>query len=180
MKRRKIAVTGSGEVTRLVALLLALRDDAELVLLHEDAAPLHGAAIPLGFTARAVGPVAWTDATGADVVVVLDDADGAGAELARRCPDALLVVATADPAQTLTGLQDTLRWPRRRLLGLTPGLIAGGVQATAAGVAQLVDFVLADRREALDAVVLHCGEHDLDGFHLATVDVGGDGVDRFL
>lgn len=179
MKRRKIAVTSSGEVTRLVALLLALRDDAELVLLHEDAGPLHGAAIPLGFTARAVGPVPWTDTTGADVVVVLDEEDGTGEELARRCPDALLVVATADSAATLTALQDTLRWPRRRLLGLPAGLVAAGGPAQAAGVAQLIDFVFADRREELDAVVLHTGEHGLQGFHVATVEVGGDGVERF-
>ena len=181
MERRKIAVTGNGEQVRAVAQVLALRDDARLVLLGEDAAPVHAAAGPLRYTARAVGPADWEEATGADLVVVCDpDVTVAAEQLARRCPDALLVVALPDAARACAALQAVLRWPRARVLGLPPHAADAGPWSLAAHAAELVDFVLADRRAPLDAIVQHDGEHGhADGFHVACVDVGGDGVVAF-
>lgn len=151
--RHRIALIGSSECTRSVALLLLLRDDCHVLLSGEDAVGLRAAAIALGVEARVEGPVPVDALTAAPIVIVCDGEPPPVEELARRCPDALLLVATSDPLVDAPALQSTLRWPRQRVIGLDVVAASRSPVERAAYTVRIVDHVLADRGRMLEAVV---------------------------
>ena len=104
--RHRVAVIGGSEAARSTALLLVARDDSHVLLTQEDGHPLRAAAAALGVEPRVDGPVDVGELTAAAVLVVCDIADVAVDELARRAPDALLVVATPEPEADARALQD--------------------------------------------------------------------------
>ncbi len=151
--RHRVAVLGTSEATRMLALLLVARDDCDLVLDAEDGGPLQSAARALGAEPRVQGPVDATALTAVALIVVGESAGVDAADLGRRAPDALLVVATATPQDDARGLQATLRWPRQRVLGIDANAANGPAAQRAAAAARLVDCVLADRRCSVPATV---------------------------
>ncbi|WP_354698685.1 hypothetical protein DSM112329_04375 [Paraconexibacter sp. AEG42_29] len=151
--RHRIALVGSSECTRNVALLLLLRDDCHVQLSREDAGGLKAAAGALGVEPRVEGPVPIAALTAAPIVIVCDGERVPVAELAKRCPDALLIVATSDPLTDAAALQEALSWPRQRVIGLDATAAAGSPAERAAGAVRLVDHVLADRGRVLEATV---------------------------
>lgn len=151
--RHRVAVLGTSEATRMLALLLVARDDCHVVLDAEDGEALAAAARALGVEPRVQGPVDVTDLTAAQVVVVVEAAGVDAADLGRRAPGALLVVATAAPEADARTLQQTLRWPRQRVIGLDAEAAQGSAAQRAATAARLVDRVLADRGATVPATV---------------------------
>ncbi len=137
----------------MLALLLVARDDCDLVLGAEDGEALAHAARSLGVEVRVQGPVEATALTAARIVVVVEPASVDAADLGRRAPDALVVVATATPEPDARTLQDTLRWPRQRVVGIDAGTAAGPPVQRAAAAAHLLDCVIADRQCQAPATV---------------------------
>jgi malate dehydrogenase len=129
--RRKITVVGAGAVGSATALLIGRRPDADVVLLDldEDRARARAldltAAVALDAGAGSVAGGGWAHAAGSEVVVIAvggDDAlEAVGSvcdDIARRCPDAVvIVVSTPVDAATRVALERT-HFPRGRVLGL--------------------------------------------------------------
>jgi malate dehydrogenase len=129
--RRKITVVGAGAVGSATALLLGRRPDADVVLV--DADPSRAAARALDLTAAValdagagrVGGGTWADAAGSHVVVLtLGGPDPiaalapVGVEIARRCPDAVVVVVTTPVDEATRAVLEATRFPRGQVLGL--------------------------------------------------------------
>lgn len=174
--RHRVAVIGGSEAARSTALLLVARDDSHVLLAQEDAGPLRAAAVALRVEPRVDGPVDVTELTAAAVVVVCDVADVAVEDLASRAPDALLVVATPQPEADARALQDRLRWPRQRVIGIDTASAAGPPTQRAAAAVRLVDHVLADRGRTVEATVQTTATGGTDGWGSVPVTVGAAGV----
>jgi malate/lactate dehydrogenase len=207
--RCKVAVIGSDSETGSVALALAAADDVELTLVGGAADVAEDVAVATALAGaeprvRAGGAV---DMAGSAIVVLLDLQTVPLAELASRCPDAVAVVATADPAAGVTEVLRATRWPRGRVVGVS-GVVdaararvqdarergvsvrdasaesladgAPGPLARAAGVAVVCGAIVRDRHAVLDLTVLCRGEHGLDGPAVVAVRVGAEGVEAIL
>ncbi|PTL58244.1 lactate/malate family dehydrogenase [Paraconexibacter algicola] len=129
--RRKITVVGAGAVGSATALLLGRRPDADVVLVDADAARARAraldltAAVALDAGAGRVSPGGWVDVAGSHVVVLalggpdpLAALAEVGTELARRCPDAVVVVLTTPVDAATHAVLEATRFPRGQVLGL--------------------------------------------------------------
>jgi hypothetical protein len=174
--RHRVAVIGTSETARSVALLLVARDDCLLVMTGEDATALRAAAVALGAEPRVDGPVPVTELTAAVIAVVCDADQVPVHELRDRAPAALLVVATTDPVGDARTLQDSLRWPRQRVLGVDAEAAAGAPVHRAAAAVRLVDHVLADRRRTVQATVQTTAEGGEGSWASVPVTVGAPGA----
>ena len=136
-----VAVIGSGDIARTVALLLTVRDAGEVVLVGDaqgatqDAAAA-GALLRADTRLRRVSAVAG--AAGAEVAVLTGGPEAmaaAGADVARHLPDAVLLVA-GEPADVATAvlLRETA-FPRGRVLGATASAAGGRLRARLAEAA---------------------------------------------
>lgn len=156
--RRKITVIGQGPAAAAAALLLAQRDVADLVLVGlaaEVAEDLAAAGAVLGF-APELAAGAWLETAGSDAVVLTELPEDAARELGERCPDAVLVLATPEPAEAVAVVLDATHLPRSRVVGVRG---AGGPFSSAAEAERVVDAVLHDRgRELPFPVLLREGE----------------------
>lgn len=130
--RRKITVVGTGAVGSATALLLGRLPDADVVLVDREVARARARALDLtaavalhpGGTGRVAGGT-WAEAAGSEVVVVtvggedpiavVEDVAG---EIARRCPDAVVVVVTTPVDPATRAVLETTRFPRGRVIGL--------------------------------------------------------------
>ncbi|MCW3015335.1 MAG: hypothetical protein JWO02_2427 [Solirubrobacterales bacterium] len=174
--RHRIAVIGTSETTRSVALLLVARDDSHVLLTGEDGRPLQAAATALGVEPSVDGPVHVTELTAADLVVVCE-ADGVPVhEVRQRAPSALLIVATADPEGDARSLQDHLRWPRQRVIGIDAQAAGAPAAQRAAAAVRLVNFVLADRGQTVEATVQRTAEGGDGAWGSVPVMIGAVGV----
>jgi malate/lactate dehydrogenase len=174
--RHRVAVIGTSETTRSVALLLVARDDSQVLLTGEDGGALQAAAAALGVEPRVDGPVDVTELTGTQVVVVCEPDGVPVQELRTRAPHALLIVATADPEADARALQDHLRWPRQRVIGIDACAAAGAAPQRAAAAVRLVDFVLADRGRTVEATVQRTAEGGAGSWGSVPVTLGAVGV----
>lgn len=174
--RHRIAVIGSSECTRSLALLLIARDDSHLLLTGEDGEPLQAAARALRAEPRVEGPVAVETLTAADIVVVCDGQAVPADELRTRCPDAVLIIATAEPAEHGRLLQDELRWPRQRVIGVDAAAAGGSATYRAAAAARIVDHLLADRCRTIDATVQTTAQGGPGSWGSVPVRIGAVGV----
>lgn len=174
--RHRVAVIGTSETARSVALLLVARDDCLVVMTGEDGAGLRAAAVALGAEPRVDGPVAVTELTAAVIAIICDAGQVAVHELRDRTPAALLIVATADPVGDARALQDSLRWPRQRVLGVDAEAAAGTAVHRAAAAARLVDHVLADRRRTVEATIQTTAEGGAGSWASVPVTVGAQGA----
>ena len=170
---RKLTCTLTNEVGWTAALLVAQLDLADVVLLdaaHDAASDLAAAGAVLGFAPR-VTAGGWEDAAGSDVVVLSALGEDAGRELRRRCSGAVVIVATATPADDVARLLDETLLPRARLVGV-PGT---GPYERAARAVALADAVLRDRgdREHRGAVLCRGDDDDVQE---RSVRVGAAGV----
>jgi len=129
--RGKITVVGTGAVGSATALLLGRRSDTDVVLLDRDTQRARAraldltAAVALGAGAGRVYGGTWADAPGSDVVVIalggpqtLEDVAEVGIEIARRTPDAVVVVVTTPVDAATRVALDSTRLPRGRVIGL--------------------------------------------------------------
>lgn len=129
--RRKITVVGAGAVGSTTALLLGRRPDADVVLVDADVARARAraldltAAVALDAGAGRVTGGTWADAGGSHVVVLalggpdpLAALADVGVELARRCPDAVVVVVTTPIDAATRAVLDATRFPRGQVVGL--------------------------------------------------------------
>jgi malate/lactate dehydrogenase len=176
--RRKVTCSAATATGQAAALLLARMDLAELVVLDAPgglAADLAEAGAPLRYEPR-VSAGGWPAAAGSDVVVLDTVGEDTAAELAARCPGAVVVVATAAPAADVQRLLDGTRLPRARVFGAA-GPHAGPVSA-AARAHEIVDAILRDRGAMLRCVVLLRGEHGGEGVQARAVQVGEGGVQK--
>jgi hypothetical protein len=174
--RHRVAVTGTSETTRSVALLLVIRDDSQVLLTGEDGGALRAAATALGVEPRVDGPVPVAELTGARLVVVCEPDGVPVQELRTRAPDALLIVATADPEGDARTLQDHLRWPRQRVIGIDAGAAGASAPERAAAAVRLVDFVLADRGRTVEVTVQRTAEGGSGSWGSVPVTLGAVGV----
>jgi malate/lactate dehydrogenase len=179
--RRKITVIGDSETAAVAALALARREVADILLIGGReglVGDLEAAAQVEGF-APWVAEGDWVDAAGSSIVIAAAVPDGVAEQLAARCPGAIVVVATADPAADVRALLDGTRFPRGRILGAAgagAGPLGRGTVAAA-----LADAVLRDRGRELTAAVLCRPDDDqFDGVEERTVRVGAGGVERIL
>lgn len=136
-----IAVIGSGDIARAVALLLTLRDAGEVVLVDDAPgatreAAAAGALLRADTRLRRVSAVAG--AAGAAVAVLTDGPEAmavAGADVARHLPDTVLLVA-GEPADVATAvLLRATAFPRGRVLGATASAAGGRLRARLAEAA---------------------------------------------
>lgn len=149
--RRKITVIGAGPVGSATALLLARRPDADVRLLDADTDRARARATDLA-AATALGAGAsgrvscagWAEASGSEVVVVAvggDDPVGAGraigAEIARRTPDAVVVVLTTPVDEVTRAVLATSRLPRNRVVGLGTVVDSARLRAALAAAAEV-------------------------------------------
>jgi hypothetical protein len=174
--RHRIVVVGTSETARSVALLLVARDDCHVLLTGEDGTGLQAAARALAVEPRVEGPVADHELTAAAVVVLCDGQPAPAAALRTRCPDTLLVVATADPAADAQALQGELRWPRQRVLGVDAVAAAGPCTQRAAAALRLVDHVLADRGRTVEAIVQTTAQGGDGSWASVSVRLGAAGI----
>jgi hypothetical protein len=178
--RRKVTCTTTTAAGQTAALLLARLDLTDLVLLGSPdglAADLVGAAGPLRYEPRVLAG-GWADAAGSDLVVLDAVADDTAAEVAARCPGAVVIVATARPVQDTERLLDGTRLPRARLFGAA-GPHAGPVTAAARAL-EVADAVLRDRRATLRCAVLCLPDEGAQGVQERDVVVGAGGVQAIL
>lgn len=173
MMRRRIAIIGSGEIARTVALVLLRRDDCDLTLVGETDADLRSAAGLLGVEPR-VRSGSLDATTAAELLVLLEVGEKAAALLGVHCPDAVAYVASAQPVSDCARLQGVLRWPRSRLFGRPAG--DAGPALVVAQIAQVVDHMLAERVAPVEVTALGRGPDEHAGW--ATVDavLGNDGI----
>lgn len=172
--RRKITVVGE-RIGATIALLLAERDYAQVVLFDEtpgaaraSARDLDHAAPALGCEPRVWGTEAWEETAGSQIVVVTsapaatDGADGGkrmqriAVEVARRSPDAVIVVAAGE-MQPGAIIQATL-FPRQRVLSAGPTADSAALRAALASellasVRDVSVLVLGGRGEGLVPVL---------------------------
>jgi malate/lactate dehydrogenase len=168
------------------------------------AADVAGAGALLGFEPRVRAVDALEDASGSDVVVLTELDDGVAQEIAARCPDAIVVVATPDVAAHCAAVLDVTRFTRQRVIGVD-GLparaaaraaeaqlqgvsvrdvhgsgdgAAAGPLTTAAAVRAIVDAIVLDRRRVLLCAVYCHGEHDTEGVATVPVVIGRQGVEE--
>lgn len=174
--RHRIAVIGTSECTRSLALLLVARDDGHLLLTGEDGEPLRNAACALRVEPRVDGPVDVETLTAADIVVVCEGQEVPTRELRTRCPDAILIIATTEPAEHGRLLQDELRWPRQRVIGVDAEAAAGSPTHRAAAAARLVDHLLADRCRTIEATVQTTAQGGPGSWGSVPVKIGSVGV----
>jgi malate/lactate dehydrogenase len=161
--RRKVTCTASTRTGELAALLVAQLDLTALVVVDGPdglADDLAGAAAAPGFEPR-VHAGGWADAAGSDLVVLDAVSPGTAAEIAARCPGAVVVVATRDVLADVEALLAATRLPRARILG-APVQDAGPVTAAALAT-EVVDAVLRDRRRALRVAVQALPEDEAAG-----------------
>jgi malate/lactate dehydrogenase len=176
--RRKITVIGAGQVAVTTALLLAKRDVADLVLLGAGDGVADDVAAAVSPYGAAPGVIrgTWPDTAGSDVVVLAGVPSDSAAQIAERCPRAVLVVVTDEVVEDVETVLGATGFQRARVLGVP----ADGPLARAAGAERIVDAVLFDRgREHWCAVRLN-GEQGASGVRLARVLVGGEGVADIL
>lgn len=177
--RHRIVVIGTSETARAVALLLVARDDCHLLLTGEDGAALQAAAVALAAEPRVDGPVPAHELTAADVVVVCEGQVPPAEDLRIRCPDTVLIVATADVAADARALQDELRWPRQRVLGIGAGAATGPSTRRAAAAVQLVDHVLADRDRTVEVTVQTTAQGGEGSWGSVPARIGARGIQAF-
>jgi hypothetical protein len=171
--RRKVTCTPATEVGALIALLVAQLDLADVVLLDApaaQAADLAEAGDVLGFQPR-VTAGGWEDAAGSDLVLLAVVDDATGAEVARRCSGAVVVVATEDATGDVERLLDETLFPRGRLLGVG----GDGPYERAARTVALADAILRDRRDRLLRGAVLC-RGDSQDVEERSVRVGAAGV----
>jgi malate dehydrogenase len=122
-------VVGAGEVGVTVALLLAQRDYAEVVLLDADGDVARARALDVAHAATAAdheplvtGTADWSEAAGAALVVVAADratVEGVTDDLSRCCPDARVVVAGEPVAELCHVVRDATLFTRQRVIGVS-------------------------------------------------------------
>jgi malate dehydrogenase len=127
--KSKITVVGAGEPGATATLLLARRDYAELVLLDADGDLARARALDIAHAATAAGhePLVsgtadWSEAAGASIVVIAADrasVEGVTADLARCCPDAIVMVAGEPVAELCQIVRDATLFTRQRVLGVS-------------------------------------------------------------
>ncbi|MCW2957247.1 MAG: hypothetical protein JWP18_50 [Solirubrobacterales bacterium] len=174
--RHRVAVIGTSETARCVALLLVARDDCDIVLTGEDGDALQAAALALGVEPRVAGPVDVSELTAAAVAVVCDTDQAPVYELRERAPAALLILATTDPEGDARQMQDLLRWPRQRVFGIDAASAKAPSTQRAAAAVRLVDHVLADRRRRVEATVQCTAEGGEGSWASVPVALGAQGV----
>lgn len=126
--RSKITVVGAGDLGATVALLLAQRDYSELVLLDADGDLARTRALDVANAAAVgdreplvTGTADWSEAAGASIVVVAADRDSVArvcGDLARCCPDAIVVVARQPVAELCRLVRDATLFTRQRVIGV--------------------------------------------------------------
>ncbi|WP_372788331.1 hypothetical protein [Paraconexibacter sp.] len=129
--RRKISVVGAGAVGSATSLLLGRRPDADIVLVDSDERRARAraldltAAVALDGGAGSVRGGTWNDAAGSEVVVIalggpdpLGGVRQVGVEIARRAPDAVVVVVTTPVDAATRAAIDATCFPRGRVIGL--------------------------------------------------------------
>lgn len=176
--RHRVAVTGSSETARSVALLLVARDDCHVLLTGEDGTALQAAATALRVEPRVEGPVDVTALTGAAIVVACDVDEALVREVRDRAPAALLVVATDAPEADGRAMQHLLRWPRQRVIGIDPASAAAAATQRAAAAVRLVDHILADRGHLVEATVQCTADGD-DSWNAVEVNIDARGIAGF-
>jgi malate/lactate dehydrogenase len=171
---RKISVIADGEHGALVALLLAERDYAEIILLGARGAEDIAAACGTDRVRHAADP---QDTAGADVLVLAAEAgDEALRDLVSRSPGAIVIVAAAPVTSGCDRVLEAASPPRARVLG-----VAGdGPFTRAVGARRLVEAVVLDRRRALTCVARCHGEHGLHGTLAVRARVGAAGVEEII
>jgi hypothetical protein len=182
--RHKVTCTAATRTGEVAALLVAQLDLTALVLLGSSgdlADDVAGAAAAQRFEPRVRAGAGWADAAGSDVVV-LDVVDpDAAAEIAARCPSAVVVVATGDPVGDVERLLAGTHLPRARILGAD---VAGAGPITAAALAvEVVDAVLRDRRRVMSVAVQALEEDGVAGgagVSVRDARVGAGGVQAIL
>lgn len=129
--RRKITVVGAGAVGSATALLLGRRPDSDVVLVDRESQRARAraldltAAVALHEGAGRVCGGTWDDAAGSEVVVIAlggPDPVGAvsevGVKIARRTPDAVVVLVTTPVDLATRAAIDATCFPRERVIGL--------------------------------------------------------------
>ena len=126
--RSKITVVGAGDGSAYIALLLAERDYADLVVLDavegrasELARDVAQASALLDHEPRITGTDDWAEASGSNVVILAADRDvvaGSTQDIARRCPDAVVIVITEPVEEMCAILRDATLFTRSRVFGV--------------------------------------------------------------
>jgi malate/lactate dehydrogenase len=179
--RSKVTCTAQTFTGELIALLIAQLDLSVLVLLggREGLADdLAGAAGPQGYEPR-VHAGTWADAGGSDLVIVDAIAQDTGQEVAKRCPGAVVIVATPTPVTDVQRLLAVTRLPRARIIGAA--VEGAGPITAAARAAEIADAVLRDRRRTLQVAVQVLGDEGADeGVALREARIGAGGIQAIL
>lgn len=140
--RGKLTVVGAGEVGATIALLLAQRDYAEVVLLDADGDVARARALDVANAAAAAdreplvtGTADWSEAAGATLVVIAADrvsVEGATDDLARCCPDARVVVAGEPVGELCHLVRDATLFTRQRVIGVSGVVESARLRASVA------------------------------------------------
>lgn len=180
--RSKITVVGSDDVSAGVALLLAQRDYADLVVLDaaegraaDLARDVAQASALLDHEPRITGTADWADASGSDVVILAADRDavaGSTQEIARRCPDAVVIVVTEPVEEMCTILRDATLFTRSHVFGVL------GIAQTARLRAAIADETGVSVRDVTALVLGGPGGHAVP--LLSHTTVAGQPVRRVL
>lgn len=129
--RRKITIVGDDSLAAIAVLLLAERDYADLTLLDDQpprsgrqaVSDLRHASALLGCESQVTLATQWDAVAGSGIVVLVDGGPGGVAavarEVARVCPDAVVIVAAQGPEAVAVVLDGTL-FPRQRVIGCRP------------------------------------------------------------
>jgi malate dehydrogenase len=135
-------VVGAGEVATTAALLIARHDHADVVLLDADgdraragARDVAHACVVAGHEPRVTGTADWSEAAGASIVVIAAGRDavaGVCADLARCCPDAIVVVAGEPVAELCKLVRDSTLFTRQRVIGVDGVVEAARLRAAVA------------------------------------------------
>ncbi len=177
--RHPVAVVGSSETARCVALLLVARDDCRVLLTGEDGDALRAAAVALGVEPQVDGPVAAPALTAVTIAVLCEPDAATVRELRDRAPAALLVLATTTPEADARAAQDVLRWPRQRVLGIDAASAAAPATQRAAAAVRIVDHVLGDRGRTVEVTVQQTAEGGEGSWASVPVTLGARGVAGF-
>jgi malate dehydrogenase len=121
--KKRIAILGSDAVTDAIATRLARHDYAELVLIgaapDAPAEELRAAIASDGGAARVLTGRNVADASGASIVVLADaELPLEAAQLAARCPNAVVVVAGEHVLERTAEVLRETAFPRQRVIGL--------------------------------------------------------------
>jgi malate/lactate dehydrogenase len=178
--RRRVTCTASTRTGEIAALLIAQLDLTDLVLLSGPkglAEDLASAALSQSYEPR-VRAGAWVDAAGSDLVVLDAVADDTAAEIAGRCSGAVVIVATPEPIADVERLLAGTHLPRARIIGVA--VQDAGPITAAARATEIVDAVLRDRRQTLDAVVQVLGEDGASAVVVREARIGAGGLQAIL